>query len=80
MGVKWNLRFRKHFEKENRDSGSEENVREMKEEGGKVCCKISSSTKNTFKLSSTKKKLNYVAELTLAPSGDEILPVRSQEL
>ena len=24
--------------------------------------------------------LDYVAELTLAPSGDEILPVRSQEL
>jgi len=30
-------------------------------------------------VSLTQQKPNYVAELTLAPSGDEILPVKSSE-
>jgi len=44
------------------------------------CCELSLCKKHTATVSLTQQTPNYVAELTLAPSEDEILPVRSQEL
>jgi len=52
----------------------------MKEEGGKDCCKLSLSTNNMAKLSLTQQISNYVAELMMDPSRNEILLVRFQEL
>ena len=51
----------------------------MKEKEGTSYCELPSEHNTQLDLYLIHKKLKYVAELTLAPSGDEIFPMRSQE-
>ena len=52
----------------------------MKEKKKTDCCTLSFSIITWPSWYLVLQMLKYVAELTLVPSGDEILPVRSQEL